>query len=1152
MRRLGLATFLGLWLAAAVSPAAPARAEPSRCGSGNPENGRPCVVASTPDASRVLFETAQPLTREDNDEKVDIYERSGGVTRLFSVDSAGHNTPGAVTFLAASPDLERVVFSTHDGMVPADQDDQQDIYRRDGPALELVAVPGAAPCLPNGEFCYEPYFEGASGDTSRVFFSTYQSLDPADTNDRYDIYEAHAGEVKLVSTGPASGGPADAQVEFSGSSSDGTEVYFTTDRRLVAGDTDDATDLYRRAGGSTTLITPDALPSAHGPGYEYVRHVSPDGSRVYLTTGERLVPGMGDTGDTYLYRIEAGAVTLISKGSTAPDGGDGDFAAESADGGRVIFRSADALVPADQNATVDLYESVGGVVSLVSTGPRGNAGVGGEADWLDFDALASDGGVYFTTDRQLVAADDDFQPDLYLRDGSQTSLVSVATSGANGGAARFGALAAGGARVFFHDSGSLSPFDPDPASNGGLYVRTGGTTSLASEGAIFQDGSRWSGSESVGAVSSDGETVFFTTTDRLSPEDSDLSLDLYERHLDSGQTSLVSVGPTQITSGPVGGTTSRTASFAFHASDGYWPFQCSLDGGAFRTCRSPARYRGLAVGKHTFGVRAVVEGVPETHPAERSLRVVVNRPAGDRYRRVIEGVVFAGSSRDGRVAYFTTRSQLSSADTDKPDPTSESGLDIYKRAAGRTSLVSIGPAGGNDGTPPTLRFVSADGSRAIFSTSERLTADDLDDHGVDLFVREGNQTSLISAGPGAGTGSLSAVFGDASGDGRRVFFTTRERLVPSDTDDFADVYESEGTVTTLVSTGASAEGGADASLAGITPDGDAAIFLTAESFDPSDTDGLPDLYRRRDGLTTLVSTGPDGGNGPFTPRFAGLSDDGTATVFETAEPLLAADTDAKTDVYRRSGGTTALLSADAGRGNGPYDATVLRRRPVPPADSYPARFIPVLSADASVVMISSDEGLTAEDTDNGFTDIYSAGGAGLRLLSSGPLGEGLAFHAEFLGATAGASHLVFSTQERLTRSDRYLGPDIYERSGLHTRLLTIAHPTPRYYFGARFGAVADSGSPVYFTTSDSLVPADRNEGSTDIYGADGQHLWLVTRLPGGGGLGRLGARFGDISSDGSRVFFDTMARMVRSDRDDAFDVYERAGRRLILISRPAR
>jgi hypothetical protein len=47
---------------------------------------------------------------------------------------------------------------------------------------------------------------------------------------------------------------------------------------------------------------------------------------------------------------------------------------------------------------------------------------------------------------------------------------------------------------------------------------------------------------------------------------------------------------------------------------------------------------------------------------------------------------------------------------------------VYERAGGQTTLISIGPAGGNGDIDAEFRRASADGTRVFFETDEPLVA----------------------------------------------------------------------------------------------------------------------------------------------------------------------------------------------------------------------------------------------------------------------------------------------------------------------------------------------------------------------------------------------------------------------------------------------
>jgi parallel beta-helix repeat protein len=80
---------------------------------------------------------------------------------------------------------------------------------------------------------------------------------------------------------------------------------------------------------------------------------------------------------------------------------------------------------------------------------------------------------------------------------------------------------------------------------------------------------------------------------------------------------------TAIDSGPDAETAETEASLAFSADEPGSSFECSLDGAAFSACTSPKPYANLALGAHSFRVRATDQaGNADQTPAERSWTVI--------------------------------------------------------------------------------------------------------------------------------------------------------------------------------------------------------------------------------------------------------------------------------------------------------------------------------------------------------------------------------------------------------------------------------------------------------------------------------------------------------------------------------------------------
>ena len=195
-----------------------------------------------------------------------------------------------------------------------------------------------------------------------------------------------------------------------------------------------------------------------------------------------------------------------------------------------------------------------------------------------------------------------------------------------------------------------------------------------------------------------------------------------------------------------------------------------------------------------------------------------------------------------------------------------------------------------------MKAWSAGGTRVFFQTAEQLVGSDTDS-ALDVYERSSGTTTLRVDGTGGRQRRLDALLQDVSDDGSRVVIGTAEGLVGSDTDGRIDLYERAGGTTTLLSTGPSGgNGNFDAFFSAASKDGGRVFFETGEQLS-SDTDVFPDVYEREAGTTTRLSIGTGGGNGAQTAVFTGASEDGYRVWFASAEKLASTDTDAGTDIF---------------------------------------------------------------------------------------------------------------------------------------------------------------------------------------------------------------------------------------------------------------
>ncbi len=526
---------------------------------------------SAADGSVVFFETDERLVLGDTDGQPDIYERSfdpnveGGtyVTRQVSTGPTGGNDAFSALFEGNSSDGERAFFSTEESLVAADKDKRDDVYLRDlangATSLVSVATETCSGTCGNSEAAGSTFL-GAAADGSVLFFSTNEPLDAEDDDSGFDVYArdlAAPAKTHLVSQAApgcvGSCGDGTAPSVFEGSSEDGDVVYFTTSESLAASDGDQFQDVYRRdlSTSATSLVTPSGACPVGLECDAVFRGTTPSGGSVFFQTTQPIDAGDGDQ-ISDLYAWSSSGVALVSRpdpscGACVNQLKPATFSAASSDGDRVIFQTGEALAGDDGDTATDVYERdlAGGTTVLVS--PSGTCPI--STCNPEFRAASGDGEhVFFQTSEQLDLSDGDSALDIYSRDleTAATTLISAPASGCPGcggenAEARFAALAADATRVFFSSAEPLAAGDEDSAVD--VYLRElGGTpnTLLGTPTGVCPLPGEEGCDSSFEDVSTDGSHLVFSTAERLSSEDVDSEIDVYERA--AGKTRLISTG----------------------------------------------------------------------------------------------------------------------------------------------------------------------------------------------------------------------------------------------------------------------------------------------------------------------------------------------------------------------------------------------------------------------------------------------------------------------------------------------------------------------------------------------------------------------------------------------------------------------------------
>jgi hypothetical protein len=474
-------------------------------------------------------------------------------------------------------------------------------------------------------------------------------------------------------------------------------------------------------------------------------------------------------------------------------------------------------------------------------------------------------------------------------------------------------------------------------------------------------------------------------------------------------------------------------------------------------------------------------------------------------------------SDDGSRVFFQTNEIMAGTDTDTK-------VDVYMRAGAAAPVhITDNPLAPDGPVDTFLSTISADGTRAYFSSIENLAATDTDVETVDAYERtpSGALVHLSDSKMGADFNDVSAYVAAVTPDARHALFVTREPLLASDTDASDDIYDYGPAGLVHVSDGP----GPDASGFGITfkrvsDDGSRVYFESREKLLPADTDDSADAYLRTAAGLSLLTDTPTGPDAEQEAHLLDVTPDGTRVVFETREPLAATDTDTANDIYVRAASGALTHISD---------------NPIGP-DGALAAYYGGWSSDGSVVLLLTTEKMAASDTDTAGDGYVRQPNGTLVHVTDGP-GVDQNVDANTHSISADGTRVVFQTREPLAASDTDTTADSYRRlpSGALVHL-TDGPAGPDEAIDAAVLATSPDLARVVFVTRERLAGTD-TDAAYDIYERlpDGKLLHLSDDPTGSDA--NVDAVFERMSTDVRRVYFSTDESLSAADSDTAADAY---------------
>jgi Tol biopolymer transport system component len=616
----------------------------------------------------------------------------------------------------------------------------------------------------------------------------------------------------------------------------------------------------------------------------------------------------------------AGPFELISvrdSAQAAPAGGSGDSwgPVVSSNGRYILFAStANNLAPNSNSNSIPVFlapklnvywrDRASGTTMLVSVNLWGTGGGNGDSVPT---GVSADGryALFESSASDLVPSDTNDLTDVFLRDlaSNLTSLVSVSTNGTAGNGVCRGSTMTPDARfiAFTSAANNLVPADTNGIPD--VFVRDmqSGMTTLASVGAQATNQYSLIGSEAPD-ITPDGRYVaFFTAAGNLVPGVANGG-EIYVRDLVAATTTWASQG-----------------ALAFLGASNIVSFNhaISADGRfvAYEACSNLAppsvSARGLIL---RFRLDTGLTDLVNTNACVQTAN--------------LEEIHSLDMTPDGRFITFVANTNVSSGTTCVYlwDAQSTSSTLVSGSSNGTVSANSICDWPAVDATGRFIAFLS--------SATNLVTNSLVGSYHLYLRDTQSGTTTLVDADiNGVGSSVLPSSAPRLSPDGSLVAFECLDaNLVANDRNHDYDVFLrdlSAGSIE-LISAhhpafpSASANGPSAVSTLSASANGRFVAFTSdADNLVPYDTNGFRDIFVRdlELGTNLLVSVGTNGVGADGISTEPAISADGRFVAFtSSADNLVAGDTNKSQDVFVRDlqTGTTTLVSVNtsgAGSGN---------------------------------------------------------------------------------------------------------------------------------------------------------------------------------------------------------------------------------------------